>query len=89
MTEEKHEWRQLYVDALLETNPLNLAGRIAAAEKAIFLRMNELRVGSVERVERNAMSDAMSSLSALRRECKSAKGIKTETSPRASSSLGF
>jgi len=71
MSEGKREWRQLYVEALLETNPLNLAGRVGNAEAAIFLRMKELGIGSVQRVEQNAISDAISSLLVLRRECKS------------------
>jgi hypothetical protein len=81
MSDEQREWRQLYVEALLETNPLNLAGRVATAEKAIFLRTKELRTGLVEQVERNAMADAMSSLSVLRRECKRPTGTKAETRP--------
>jgi hypothetical protein len=88
MSEEKREWRQLYVEALLETNPLNLAGRVATAEKAIFLRMEELGVGSVQRIERNAISDAISSLLVLRRECKSPIAL-TETSPRVPSPLSL
>jgi hypothetical protein len=81
MSEEKREWRQLYVEALLETNPLNLADRVSIAEKAIFLRTKELPVGSVEQAERHAIADATSSLSVLRRECKSSKGIEAETRP--------
>jgi hypothetical protein len=80
MSEEKREWRELYVEALLEANPLNLAGRIATAEKAIFLRMEEMGVGSVQRVERNAIADAISSLSVLRRECTAPIG-RAQTSP--------
>jgi hypothetical protein len=81
MSNEQREWRQLYVEALLETNPLNLADRVLTAEKAIFLRRKELRVGSVEQAERHAIADAISSLSVLRRECKSSTGIKAETRP--------
>jgi len=86
---ENRDWRQFYVAALLETNPLNLAGRVAAAEKAIFLRMEQLDVGSVERVERNAIADAMSSLSVLRKECMSPKGIKAETNLAPGSHLNW
>jgi hypothetical protein len=81
MSEEKREWRQFFVEALLETNPLKLDGRVATAEKAIFLRMEELGVGSIQQVERNAIADAMSSLSVLRKECKSLKGMEAETRP--------
>ena len=51
MSDTQREWRQLYVETLLETNPLNLAGRVATAEKAIFLRTKELGIGSPERVQ--------------------------------------
>jgi hypothetical protein len=81
MSDTQREWRQLYVEALLETNPLNLAGRVATAEKAIFLRTKELGVGSVEQVERNAIADAISSLSVLRREYKSPVETNVETRP--------
>jgi hypothetical protein len=37
------EWQDCYLEAFLDTNPLNLVGRIAAAEKAIVLRTEELR----------------------------------------------
>ena len=77
----QREWQQLYVEALLETNPLNLAGRVATAEKAIFLRTKELRIGLVEQAERHAIADAISSLSVLRRECKSPIGIRAKTRP--------
>ncbi len=94
MGDAQREWQQLYVQALLETNPLNLAGRVATAEKAIFLRTKELRTGSGEQAEWHAIADAISSLSVLRRESKSAIGIKTETRPAlgqvtAGSPLGF
>jgi hypothetical protein len=81
MSGTQREWQQLYVEALLETNPLNLAGRVSTAEKAIFLRTKELRIGSVEQAERHAITDAISSLSVLRRECKSPIGNNAETKP--------
>jgi hypothetical protein len=81
MSEGKREWRELYVRALLETNPLNLTGRALSAEKAIFARMEELGLGSTQRVERNAIADAISSLSVLRGECKSSIGIQAEIRP--------
>jgi hypothetical protein len=81
MSGTQREWQQLYVEALLETNPLNLAGRVATAEKAIFLRRKELPIGFVEQAERHAIADAISSLSVLGRECKSPIGIRAETTP--------
>jgi hypothetical protein len=81
MSDTQRKRQQFYVEALLETNPLKLAGRVSTAEKAIFLRTKELRIGSVEQTERHAIADAISSLSVLRRECKSPLGKKTETTP--------
>jgi hypothetical protein len=81
MSVTQREWQQFYVEALLETNPLKLAGRVATAEKAIFLRTKELRIGLVEQAERHAIADAMSSLSVLRRECKSPIGNNAKTTP--------
>jgi hypothetical protein len=69
------------VEAWLKTNPLNFAGRVATAEKAIFLRTKELRIGLVEQAERHAIADARSSLSVLRKEPKSPIGIQAETRP--------
>ena len=94
MSDTQREWQRLYVEALLETNPLNLGGRIATAEKAISLRTKELCIGLVEQAERHAIADAISSLSALRKECKSPIGIQAGTRPALSqvtprSPLGF
>jgi hypothetical protein len=59
MSDTQREWQQFYVEALLETNPLNLAGPVATAKKVIFLRTKELRIGPVEQAERHAIADAI------------------------------
>ncbi len=38
----EQEWQRLYTEALLETDPHNLAGLVALAEKAMLLRVAEL-----------------------------------------------
>jgi hypothetical protein len=57
-----------YREALLETNPVSLVGRVATAERAIFLRMKELRGSLAGQVERQAIADAINGLSVLKRE---------------------
>ncbi len=73
------EWQDCYLEAFLDTNPLNLVGRIAAAEKAIFLRTEELRTTSGGELERQALADALSALSIFKRDIKSPIGIKDRT----------
>jgi hypothetical protein len=62
------EWQDCYLEAFLDTNPLNLVGRIAAAEKAILSRTEELRTSSGGEAERQALADALSGLAILMRE---------------------
>lgn len=81
MTEEilRAARRPFMLEAFLDTNPLNLVGRIAAAEKAILLRTEELRTSSAEEVERQAISDAISGLSILKGDIESPIAIKDRT----------
>jgi hypothetical protein len=62
------EWQQQYRVALLETNPRNLGGRVATAEKAICLRAEVLGSRSEGQAERQAIEFAMRGLSVLKRE---------------------
>jgi hypothetical protein len=62
------EWQQQYRVALLETNPLNLGGRVATAEKAISRRAEVLGARSDGQAERQAIEYAMRGLSVLKRE---------------------
>ncbi len=62
------EWQRLYVEALLETNPLTLVGRVTAAEIAILSRVEDLCTTSDGQEEWQAMEDAITGLAALKRE---------------------
>lgn len=78
MSETRWGWQDYYLEAFLETNPLKLVGRVAIAEKAIYLRTIELR-GSLEcEAEQQAIADAINALLILKRESDSSNGIKTE-----------
>jgi hypothetical protein len=73
------EWQRLYIDALLETDPLSLAGRVSAAEKVMLLRVAELCTSSDEPEEWQAIEYAITGLSVLKREIlQSPIGTKTE-----------
>jgi hypothetical protein len=73
------KWEELYTKAFLETNPLNLSDRVAAAENAIGLRTSELRTSPDADVEWQAIEDATQGLSILKREIKPAIGINAIT----------
>ena len=62
------EWQRLYIEALVETNPLKLVERVSVAEKAILLRVAELCTNSDDPVEWRALEDAITGMSVLRRE---------------------
>ena len=62
------EWQRLYVEALVEVNPLVLVERVAVAEKAILSRVAELCTSSDDRVEWKAIEDATTGMAVLRRE---------------------
>jgi hypothetical protein len=76
------EWQQCYVEALLETDAANLAQKVAGAEKAILSRVGELCTSSSGEEEWQAIEDAISGLSVLRREVlKASIGIKKDIRP--------
>lgn len=76
------EWQQCYVEALLETDSVNLVARVAIAERVILSRVEELCLSSGEEEEWQAIEDAISGLSVLRREIvKSSIGIKKNQRP--------
>ncbi len=54
------EWQQCYVEALLETDAVNLAARVAIAERVILSRVEELCFGSGDEEEWQAIEDAIS-----------------------------
>jgi hypothetical protein len=63
-----HQWQSLYRAAILETDPSFVRERINRAERAIADRRHELApaVGQYAEVEREAMEDALYTLSALK-----------------------
>jgi hypothetical protein len=76
------EWQRLYVDALLETDPLKLVGRVATAEKVILMRVEELCRSSDGAVEWQALEDAITGMSVLKREILNLSiGTKIERRP--------
>jgi hypothetical protein len=76
------EWQQCYVEALLETDARNLVEKVACAEKAILLRVEELCLSSSGEEEWQSIEDAVAGLAVLRREIlKSSIGIKKDQSP--------
>jgi hypothetical protein len=56
------------MEALLETNQHKLVGRVGLAETAILLRLNTIGIRSKNQAEAEALEDALSGLSVLRRE---------------------
>lgn len=78
MSKSKWGWQDFYLEAFLETNPENLVARVAAAEKAIFSRTKELGKSSDTEAEWQAISDAMSGLTILKKEIKSQTGIEAQ-----------
>jgi hypothetical protein len=81
MSDAHWKWQEPYLEALLDTDPQNLVSRVAAAEKAISLRTKELQASSDGHVEWQAIADAISGLSILKREIKSPTEIRTERGP--------
>jgi hypothetical protein len=78
----EQEWQRLYTEALLETDPHNLAGLVALAEKAMLLRVAELCTVSDRQEEWQAVEDAIVGLSMLKRELhKSKVRVKTARVP--------
>jgi hypothetical protein len=71
MSTPRWEWQDYYLEALLDTNPMNVFERVEAAEKAISSRTRELRASPDGEVERQAIADALSDLAILKRESKS------------------
>jgi hypothetical protein len=71
------EWQRLYVEALIETNPLVLVERVSVAEKAILSRVAELCTNSDDRVEWKAIEDAITGVAVLRREIRKSRNANT------------
>jgi hypothetical protein len=61
------DWRDLYLQALFETDRSRIRSRIAEAERALLRREHELFADSNGKAERDAVASALNALSALRR----------------------
>jgi hypothetical protein len=55
-------------ETLIELNPQELVQRIHAAETAIFLRLQGMRISSIDLVEGQAIQDALDGLIRLTKE---------------------
>jgi len=62
------EWQKPYHEALLEPNLQKVAERVNEAERAILSRLQEIRVGSDNRMEAQAIEDALNGLRVLKNE---------------------
>ena len=62
------EWQKPYHEALLEPNLQKVAERVNEAERAILSRLQEIRVGSDNRMEAQAIEDALNGLRVLKKE---------------------
>lgn len=79
MSDLQSEWQDHHRQAVFESSPRALSGQIAAAEEAVFLRMEELRASSDRQVVRRAIEDAIHLLSVLKNEMlRSTIAIETE-----------
>jgi hypothetical protein len=75
MNNAQWKWEGLYQQAFLETDARNLPARINDAETAIAARTTELRTSADGELEWQAIEDAISGLSILKREVKTPIGI--------------
>ena len=60
------EWRDLYLQALFETERAHMQSRITEAERALLRRERELFAEPNSRAEREALTNALNALFALR-----------------------
>jgi hypothetical protein len=60
------DWRDLYLQALFETDRSRMYSRIAEAERALFRREHQLFSDPKGRAEREAVANALNALNALR-----------------------
>jgi hypothetical protein len=62
------DWQKPYHDALLELNPEKLIQLVSEAERAILSRLQEIRLNSDNRLEVQAIEDAINGLRVLKNE---------------------
>ena len=82
MSDLQSDGPEHYRQAVLETSTLDFDEQLAAAEEAVFLRMEELSAGGDGRLGHQAIEDAIRLLSALKGEIlKSTIAIETNQIP--------
>ena len=64
----KFEWQRMLHEALVEQDPERLKQRVAEAEAAVFLRLQDLAQAQDSLTERHALQDASDALLALKRD---------------------
>jgi hypothetical protein len=62
------EWQNEYAAALVELDREKLSERVAAAEAAIFNRLQAISQSSDHKAERQAIEDALTALRVLKRD---------------------
>jgi hypothetical protein len=62
------EWQQTLREALMERDPDRLRDRVAEAEAAVFLRLQDLGQAQGSFAERRALHEATETLLALKRD---------------------
>lgn len=77
---KNHEWQTRYAAVLLEFDPNRLTELIAAAETAMFSRLQILAQGSNGADERQAIKDAASALFTIKREVLKPRGLDFDQS---------
>jgi hypothetical protein len=78
MSDLRLDGQEHYRQAVLEAGPLAFDEQLAAAEEAVFLRMEELRSSADGQIQRQAIEDAIRFLSVLKGEIlKSTIGTET------------
>jgi hypothetical protein len=73
------EWQQIYQDAVLELDKDRLRERVAAAEAAIFSRLQALSPTVDSLSERHAIEDAQATLRILKRESLGSRDSKGQS----------
>ena len=74
-------WQKPYLDAMLEMNPDRLKDRVASAEAAIQLRLQELADSPDSQAERQCLADARNGLLVLKKETSAPSGTHLLPSP--------
>lgn len=80
------QWQEPYLEALIAPDIVTLQQRIAAAETAILRRLQAIAHSVEHRAERQAIEDALASLSVLKRE---SLGLPDRSVLRTEPRIGF